>query len=193
MRFASIIFAALVGCNGATNPPGDEQMGTYSFHAVQTSSMCGLRDISSDPFDFTATLSHFRDGGEAFITINNHSHDGGVFDGQTFHATYDAPRSFVDCTSCKETRMFETITLTLLSKSQSDAVGGNCSIHPPFDPDAGIVRPGPSNASYDAVRACGTLEEVVHASPVPADDSDAGCKLVCEGCRLSYDVVGDRH
>src|SRR4051812_11428691 len=121
MRSGSIIFAALLACNGAGNPPGDEQMGTYAFHAVQTSSMCGLRDISSDPFDFTATLSHFRDGGEAFITINNHPHTDAGYDGQTFKATYDAPRSFADCTDCG-TQMFETITLTLLSKSQSDAI-----------------------------------------------------------------------
>ena len=181
----------LLACASSVTPPGDEQMGSYAFHAVPKSAACGLRDVPPGPFDFKADFSRQRDGGGAWVTIATFFHDAG-WDGQRMLASYDAPRSFSDCTQCGSVTMQETLDVVLLSKSQSDALHGGCSDMPPFDPDAGITRPGPTSSSYDAVHACGTLKELVTANPKPVDDSDAGCLKVCDGCALEYTLTGDR-
>src|SRR5262249_5101245 len=152
----------LSACPQSSTPPGDEQMGTYSFRAEPpgsgNSASCGLSDIPDGGFPFKATLSHYRDGGQGYVTIGGVSHTG-TFDGVTLTATYSALRSFANCVAC-QTTVNETMTVVLISQSQDQQLGGMCpapGVPPPLDPDAGITGPMTVPDGYDAPRGCGTL------------------------------------
>jgi hypothetical protein len=91
--------------------------------------------------------------------------------------------------------MTETLTATIVSNSQSGALGGSCAAMPPVDIDAGLVPPGITEAGgFDAVRACGTLTEALTSDPAPtAESDDAGtCAFSCNSCVLTYAISGDR-
>ncbi len=180
----------LCGCPADDGPPGDENMGLYQFRAEPLSLACGLPDIPNAGFDFAGTLSRFRDGGPVFLTLNGISRDAG-FDGQILTSSHAAPRTFKlpdggSCAPC-QMRVIETLSIALLSKSQSSAVGDRCPPNP-LDggvpsPDSGVTLPGSTQTGFDAVRACGDLYEEI--------TGDGTCDPAC-ACVLKYQLVGER-
>jgi hypothetical protein len=191
---------ALAACPQNSTPPGDEQMGTFSFHAeppaAGNSATCALQDIPDGGFDFNASFSRFRDGGTAFISIGGVAHTA-TFDGTTVAASYNAVRSFANCGACATT-VTEVMTVLLLSQSQDQALSGACpgaGVLPPLDEDAGILPPMSEASGFDATRGCGTLVDSVNSDPVPAPDAnftDAGCWTDCNACVLNYSIAGAR-
>ena len=139
---ALLLLSALVcACPGSDKPPGDEVMGTYSFRAVGLSAPCGLPDISSEGFDFTGSLSRFRDGGPVFLILNGVPRPA-TFDGQIASSSHSAARTFAlpdggDCKSC-EMRLVETLTVALVSQSQSERLG---DARPPRGPGRPTAKP----------------------------------------------------
>lgn len=201
-RFGWILLVGLFGCPGTSPPPGDEQMGRYSFHAERDAGQpdagqCQFVEIPGGGFDFEASFSRFRDAGLYYVTIGGVAHDA-TWDGQRLRATYTAQRNFSQC-SCGRAdagsrtvvTMEETIDVVIVSQSQSEAAGG-CVETPPVDPDAGIVRPDTTpGGGFDAVRACGTLSEHVSVMP-PVTTEATDCLLLCNSCSLGYFITGDR-
>lgn len=194
-------------CPQTVTPPGDEQMGKYVFGATEApvpsgQTRCPFREIPDAGFSFEAYFSRNKDPGTtAWVTIGAVPHEA-TFDGQVITAQYGAQRNFADCSACPNAdggrgivTMTENITTTIVSKSQSDAVMG-CSITPPFDPDAGITRPGTTESGFDALRACGQLTEHVTLDPPVLPEQlfglDGGCTTACNDCSLAYDISGDR-
>lgn len=184
------VCAALLGCPENERTPGDENMGTYQFHAEPTSLACGLPDIPNNGFDFTGTFSRFRDGGAVFLTLNEIARDAG-FDGQVAYSAHSAPRTFAlpDAGSCApcQMRVIETIQVALLSKSQSSAVGDKCPPNP-LDggvpgADGGVQLPGSTATGFDSVRACGALSEEITGTGT--------CDPLC-ACLLTYRLTGER-
>lgn len=181
---------ALCGCPVVDTTPGDENMGLYQFRAEPVSLVCGLPDIPAGVFDFSGTISRFRDGGAVFLTLNGISRDAG-FNGQIVTSSHSAARTFKlpdagDCGAC-DMRVVETLTVALLSKSQSSAVGDRCPVNPLDggvpDVDAGVTLPGSTATGFDSVRACGDLfEEIVGAG---------SCDPLC-ACLLQYRLTGER-
>jgi hypothetical protein len=198
--FVALAALSLAGCPQSSQLPGDEQLGSFSFHAEPPDAgvyvTCHLLDVPDAGFDFTAAFSHQRDGGMTWITIGAISH-GANFDGTTLSGSYSAMRSFASCGACMTT-VTEALTVVLLSQSQDQALGGRCpdpGTAPPLDPDAGITGPMSGASRYDAVRACGTLVDAVSSDPVPADGldyTDAGCWTSCNTCVLNYALQGVR-
>lgn len=187
---ALLLLAVLTGCPDAERTPGDENMGQYAFRAEPVDLTCGLPDLPSNAFEFTGTFSRFRDGGGTFLTLNELSRDAG-FDGQVAWSEHSAPRTFAlpDAGSCApcQMRVVETITVAMLSKSQSSAVGDRCPANP-LDggvpgPDAGVSLPGSTATGFDSVRVCGDLSEHITGTGT--------CDALCE-CTLKYRLTGDR-
>ena len=189
----------LLGCPSAEKPPGDESLGSYGFHAqwISTEPPCQLPDISSAPIDFVGTFTRFRDGGGIFLTLNGVPRDAG-FDGQIITSTHSATRTFAlpdggSCAPC-EMKLVETLTVALLSKSQEDRVSalfGETCPPSPLDggvpgEDAGVKLPSSAPVGFDAVQACGILEEHIEGS--------GKCDPLCnsESCKLNYVLTGAR-
>ncbi len=193
-----VLALVLLGCPGAPPPPGDEQMGSFEFRAEPGGGSCPFSEIPPTGFGFMASFSRFRDAGVYFVTIGGIAHEA-TFDGQRFTASYGAQRVFRQCGGCPGfdagvpavVTMTEQLAVTLVSSSQSEAIGG-CNEMPPVDPDAGIIPPGPTaEGTFDAVRACGSLGEAVKIMPPVFTFSDT-CVAECNGCTLSYSITGDR-
>jgi hypothetical protein len=194
-----LLAVVLIGCPSNPPPPGDEQMGSFEFRAMRTGGDCPFGEIPADAgFNFSASFSRFRDAGIYFVTIGGVPHEAS-FDGQRVTATYTAQRTFSQCSGCAGhdagvpavVTMTETMIVTLVSRSQSDAVMG-CTENPPVDPDAGIVLPGSTpEGTFDAVRACGTLGEHVTIMP-PVTTTNANCIAQCDSCTYAFSISGDR-
>ncbi|MBL8954499.1 MAG: hypothetical protein JNK82_27215 [Myxococcaceae bacterium] len=192
---------ALVGCPSIPPPPGDEQLGSFEFRAEPGSSSCPFSEIPDAGFTFTAAFSRFRDAGLYFVSIGGVPHEA-TFDGQRLSSTYTAQRNFAACSGCPGfdagmpaiVTMTETLVVTIVSRSQSDALGGGCSESPPLDADAGIFAPATTpEGTFDAVRACGSLgEQVGIMPPVFGQSAKDTCRLECNGCTLSYSLTGER-
>ncbi len=153
---------------------------------------CQRVEVSADDFSFNATLTRESTSARAFVTLNGYSREG-TFDGQVLTSQAEANRVFAACSKCS-TRVVETITVAVISRSQNEAVRGQCPEDAldggvPVDPDAGIERPGQNEQGYDAVRLCGELTtEVVALGLV-----DGGaCEPECGGCTVRYQLRGDR-
>jgi hypothetical protein len=181
------LFAA--GCSADTPPPGDEILGAYDFTATPLTYDCALVDVPDGGFTFTATLSRFRDAGTAFFTLGGVSRDAG-WDGQIFTSPASAPRVFSDCSSCSTT-LDELFSVALLSRSQNAAAQELC---PANALDGGlpsgelIVRPDSSPSGFDAVRACGELNEAVRTDGV----TDAGrCPASSVACATASPESAD--
>ena len=184
---------ALMGCPADDGPPGDENMGLYQFRAepVPLSVSCGLPGIPNTGFDFSGTVSRFRDGGAVFLTLNGISRDAG-FDGQIITSSHSAPRTFKlldggQCAAHCDMRVVETLRVALLSQSQNAAVSDRCPANP-LDGgvpgvDAGVKRPGSTETGFDSVRACGDLLEDIVGIGM--------CDPLCS-CQLKYKLSGDR-
>lgn len=197
-RALLLSLAVLCGCPNNDRPPGDEAMGVYNLRAEPVSLTCGLpripNNFPANGFDFSGTLSRFRDGGAVFLTLDGISRDAG-FDGQIAYSTHSAPRTFTlpDGGNCAPTpmecemRVVETIVVALLSKSQSAALGDKCPANA-LDgglpgPDAGASLPGSAATGFDSVRACGDLYEQIVGI--------GNCDPLC-ACLLKFRLAGDR-
>jgi len=197
----AVVLLGALSCPGNPPPPGDEQMGTFEFHATPNGGSCQFSELPGDGgFNFTALFSRFRDAGLYFVTIGGVPHEA-TFDGQVVMASYRAQRVFRQCGGCSgfdagipaAVTMTETLRVTLVSRSQSDAVGGGCVVNPPVDPDAGIILPDSTpEGTFDAVRACGTLTEGVKIMPPVTTVVPGSCELQCDGCTLEYSIFGER-
>jgi hypothetical protein len=182
----------LTACPVAS-PPGDQPMGLYSLGATLSDrDDCALPEISGADFGFEATLTRDSSSEQAWMTLAGYSREA-TFDGQYFTSVHSAPRVFAECSDC-ETQLVETISVSMLSRSQSDAVGGQCPSDaldggtPGIDPDAGIAGPRQTAQGFDAVRLCGVLR-----SEVVATGLDGGaCSAKCNGCGVRYQLRGDR-
>lgn len=207
-RFRFAVGGCVLGLFACTSnaPPGDEVMGTVRFQAQPVERMCPsvdekgnpvvLTDLSDQPFDFEATFSRNRGTPEAFVTLNGFSR-AASFDGQFVTSTQSAKRFFTECGECPQLLVEETLTVALLSKSQSDVAGAACPPNPldggvaRVDEDGGITGPGTTAAGgFDMLRACGELVDVVRVGPDAGAD-DARCSK-CVGCTLKSTLNGTR-
>lgn len=217
--FASFVLAA---CQPDVAFSGNELMGTFAFRAdlshptrfpdggtplINGIPACDFSEVRDGGFDFDGTFSRFKDTSEAFFKVNGNSRNA-TFDGQTLTSTQRAPRRFERIGCPPDWQVDETLQVVLLSESQSRALQDNCETYfadPSallVDPDAGIVGPGSTPEGFDAIRACGSLQELAFPStpdgkPLACAEADGGVAdgggLVAAGeCVLVYRVTGVR-
>ncbi len=190
---SSVVLAVLAtGCPPSI-PPGDQPLGVYAMNANEGElGACELSEVNTNDFGFEATLTRESTSSRAWVTLVGYSREG-TFDGQYFSSTGEANRIFAACSECK-TRLVETLTVAMLSRSQSDAVGGQCPPNAldggvPLPNDAGVTGPQETAQGFDAVRLCGELTTVVVADGLP----DGGpCEAKCSGCPVRYQLRGER-
>lgn len=186
----------LAACPVVT-PPGDERMGQYGITATSVErEACALQEIARDgggyDFAFEAVLTRESTSDKAWMTLSGYSREG-TWDGQVLTTEAAASRVFVDCSECA-TKLVETISVAVLSRSQNEALQGQCPPNPldggvPTAADGGISLPGPSSTGYDAVRLCGELVTRV----VAEGTQDGGaCDPRCSGCSARYQLRGER-
>ncbi|MGA9522657.1 MAG: hypothetical protein WBV82_14415 [Myxococcaceae bacterium] len=207
-RLGTCLFVfALLGvarCTPQVPVPGDELVGAFQMEARVLESGCvntlATEDLPADGgFAFEGILSRETGTGQAYLTLNGISRDGG-FEGQVFTTTYSAPRQFrwkagdagVPC-EVNDFEISETLQVVILSASQEQKVlvGGRCPENPspllepggvPVDPDAGIFAPEARPEGFDAQRVCGFLVDVI----TPA----AACEMA--PCTVVYGIEGVR-
>ncbi len=185
---------ALVACN-PTRLPGDEEMGKVAFHAEPYEVTCALAEFSTAPFDFQATLTHNKGTAEAWVTLNNFSRPA-TFDGQVLTSVQSATRFFQQCEACSGLVVEETMVMSLLSKSQTEAAGGDCPANPldggvavPSG-ESGVTGPGTTSVGgFDMLRACGEIIDVVKAGPDAGEDPNCAS---CVGCQMRSLLKGTR-
>ncbi|MFZ5443841.1 MAG: hypothetical protein ACOZQL_27805 [Myxococcota bacterium] len=183
---------ALVGCPVAV-PPGDVQMGTWAMTATNGVLVCELPEFGDGgDFSFTATLTADSASTAAWLTLSGYSR-AASFDGQVFSSVGEASRVFADCSDCT-TKVVETLTVAVLSRSQSEALGGGCPDDAldggvPAPNDAGITGPRQTEQGFDAVRLCGVLATELIA--VPRTDGGT-CAAKCSACTTQFQLRGDR-
>lgn len=209
MMRGGVLFATLVlaGCPTLPPPPGGEKLGTYSISAEPVlgdggadslrpdgGAWCPLVDVSPAAFRFDAIVTREPATGQAWMTLGGgYPRDAG-WDGQVLESVAAVRRLFPSCAACPETIATETVRVALMSKSQSDAVGGQCPPNPldggvPM-PGGAIVGPGQTPAGFDALYACGTMEFAVTLSAPAAPES--GCAVGCDDCIVRYVLQGER-
>lgn len=199
--------AAWLGCPPPPLP-GDQPMGTYAMSATggvrgflgdagagepdAGAPTCELVEITADDFTFDAVLTRDSTSERAWVTLNGYSSEG-TFDGQVLTRQTEASRVFAACSKCS-TRVVETMTVAVLSRSQIEAAGGQCPAHAldggvAAPDDAGITGPRQTPQGYDAVRLCGELTTLVVADGL----GDGGaCDPMCGGCTVGYQLRGER-
>jgi hypothetical protein len=191
-------------CDDEPDGPGREKMGTYELTAEVvtladggldpgyqdcTLRNPGMTELPSSSFPFEVILTRNPDTNETFLTLGGVTRPA-TFDGQFVESTFFARREFANCCVGADGQnlgqLEERLRVALLSRSQSDALGGRCPPNP-LDggvpgPDAGVTPPGSIGTGFDALRACGELVDVVR----PGD-----CGR-CSACTLRYPVTGVR-
>ncbi len=192
LRLGALVALTLLGCP-APIPPGDLAMGQYAMTASgAVREACSLDEVNGADFTFNATLTRDSSSDVAWVTLNGYSREG-TFDGQVVSSQAEANRVFVRCAKCS-TRVVETISVSVLSRSQNEAVMGVCPENAldggvTTNVDAGIVPPGLTTQGYDAVRLCGELMTTVVALGI----ADGGaCEPECSGCSVRYQLRGER-
>ncbi len=191
-RLALLLSVVSTGCL-VTAPPGDEVIGTYAMSASGATRACELDEVTGADFSFEAVLTRDSASDRAWVTLGTWPGEG-TFDGQTLTRVREAGRIFTACSECTTT-VVETIAVAVLSRSQADALGGQCP-EAPLDGgvpvpsgDAGVTGPQQTSRGFDAVRLCGELTTRV----VAAGLSDGGaCDAKCDGCTVRYQLRGDR-
>lgn len=190
-RTALLACVGLLGCP-QTPLPGDQPMGQYVMNASGGQVSCQLEEVTGAGFEFEAILTRESTSERAWMTLAGYSREG-TFDGQVLRTAAEVTRVFDACSNCK-TRLTETITVAVLSRSQIDAAAGQC----PADAldggvaapnDAGITGPGQTSEGYDAVRLCGELVTVVSAERL---SEGVTCPAECDGCTVRYQLRGER-
>lgn len=197
--------AAWLGCPPAP-PPGDQPMGSYAMSAtggergfvsevdagVDGGLSCQLVEVTAADFTFDAVLTRESTSERAWVTLTGYSREG-TFDGQILTSEASASRVFAACSKCS-TRVVETMTVAVLSRSQIEAAGGQCPPHAldggvASPNDAGLTGPRQTPQGYDAVRLCGELTTLVVADGL----GDGGaCDPMCGGCTVRYQLRGER-
>ena len=195
-RDAWWLLLALSACPTQTVLPGDEALGSYGATAVPVATDCQLTEVVEARADgggtltFDATISRDSTSGATWLSIAGYSRDAG-FDGQVLISTVSATRVFAQCGGCQN-RMVETIAFAVLSRSQSDAVGGVCPddvLDGGVPRGEGIAAPSQTDAGYDGVRLCGVIEDRLEADGL----ADGGaCDPVCAHCTLRYQLRATR-
>lgn len=189
--------------------PGDQPMGQYAVTASEGergyvsdagevsadggAPSCQLEEVTAADFAFDAVLTRESTSQRAWVTLNGYSREG-TFDGQVVSRQAEASRVFAACSKCS-TRVVETLTVALLSRSQTEAAGGQCpanaldgGVAAPTG-DGGITGPRQTPQGYDAVRLCGELTTLVVADGLV----DGGaCAPMCGGCTVRYQLRGER-
>lgn len=173
--------------------PGDEVMGRFDFVAQPSVVACSLSEVTPTELRFSVIYSRSADGTQYWTTLNGIS-ETATFDGQYASSVRSADRIFPSCRLNAEgglcsgqARLQESLRVAFLSSSQNAFLGGACPSNPldtplPNAPESGVTPPGLTTGSFDALRACGRMEEVV----IPGSD------CVCGSCQLIYDVTGVR-
>lgn len=189
------VWLACAACP-VTPLPGDQPMGAWAMTASDRVVACELSafvvDGGQPVLSFGATLTRDSASTAAWLTLEGYSRDA-TFDGQIFSSVGEASRVFAECRDCT-TKLVETFTVAVLSRSQSDALGGACPQNPldggvPAPDDAGITGPRQTDQGFDAVRLCGVLATEV----VALGTSDGGaCEAKCGACTARYQLRGDR-
>lgn len=197
-RWLSLGALLVAGCEQTPSIPGDERIGTFELTAQVMKLADGGLDpaqgdcVTRDPpitelptadFTFEAILSRDTSDNAAWLTIGNVSRKA-TFDGQYVDSTFGAKRTFKNCCADKG-QLTEHFRVAILSRSQTEALGWTC----PSDaldggvpgPDAGVTLPGNNGVSFDALRACGVLVDVV-------GPGECGC----DTCSMSYPISGVR-
>lgn len=183
----------LAACEEPSKFPGDEVMGRFDFVAQPAAVGCALSEVVPTELRFSATFSRASDGSQYWMTINGVSADA-TFDGQYAATTRSAPRVFPSCRLnadaglCSEgASLRESLRIAFLSRGQDEALGSTCPTHPlgaplPSSADGTVAPPGLKTGSFDALRACGEMQDLV----VP------GADCVCDACQVTYNVTGVR-
>jgi hypothetical protein len=167
-------------------------MGVWAMTAGDGVVTCELAEVTGAPFAFDATLTRDSTSDAAWVTLAGYSTEG-RFDGQYFSSTGEARRVFAACGECATT-VVETITVAVLSRSQTERLGGQCPADAldggvPAPDDAGLTGPRQTAQGFDAVRLCGTLSTAVVAQGLP----DGGaCDPRCSACTTAFQLRGDR-
>jgi hypothetical protein len=166
-------------------------MGMFDFTAViptpgSQPDACSFVELPTQNFFFSGIFSRNSDG-TAFFTLNDTDRPA-TFDGQIDTSSETAARIFEACNCPTGTNVMETLTVSLLSRSQVDALpdpttcpSNALSGGTPSGP--GITGPGSTSAGFDAVLACGQLFDAVQL--VETDCS-------CSACGITYAVQGVR-
>lgn len=179
-------------------------MGTYALSATDgvkswapdggpsSEGSCELAEITGADFAYEAVFTRDSASSLAWVTLNGYSREG-TWDGQVLRSEARASRVFAACESCT-TKVVETMTVSLLSRSQNDALSGVCPPDAldggvPGPNDAGVLAPGQRATGFDAVRVCGVLETVVVAE---GDEDGGACDPKCGGCTVRYQLRGER-
>lgn len=189
------VLAASSGCTQPISVPGTV-MGTFAFTAELPlrpdgglDTDCPFSELPTSSFDFVGTFSWEPDTPQVWFTLGNVVR-GATFDGQIADSTLETERQFEECAGGVVMR--ERLRVALISKSQF-AAGVPCSsaaLEPgalPYAPPE-ITRPGSTGSGFDAVQACGTMEDVVF--PIESCETfppDAGLT-----CVMTFSVHGVR-
>ncbi len=174
--------------------PGDLVVGLFGFHAQADWARTDCNPdggdfsrLSDGGFDFTGTFSReSRDGG-AWLTVNGFSRPA-LYDAaaQRYVSTQRSGAPVPSCgEACLGAQIEETLSVVVLSDSQSRAMGSRCANLPTDGglPDGSV--PGPTVNGYDAERACGNLRVTF----LPGTSGVCNCKTACTAV---YGVEGER-
>jgi len=184
--FNRLVVFLLLGLACTSSLPGEVEAGLFDFSAstVLDKTHCKPDMATPDSFPFEGRFrleSNLVDGYFVFRSTRRTAR----FDGQNMHSVYEAEHSFEKgCENC-ERRVVETLEVALLSEAQNEALGGRCPCKPfegiPVDEAQNIFPPRPAAGGFDAVRACGTLEVRVTATPL----KEKGCEA-CQEEEVAY-------
>lgn len=207
-----VVLAVLSACEVLPPLPGSESLGAWSISAEPVRGLpdggagellpdgalrCPLPEVSQAPFRFDARITQDPASGHTWLSLGGgYPRDAG-WDGQVLDSVASVRRLFPSCGACPVTLATERITVALLSRSQSEAVGRQCpadaldgGVPAPPGPDGGLRAPGQTAEGFDALYACGELVFSVATSEPAAPES--GCAPGCDGCVVRYTLAGER-
>jgi len=188
----------LAGCVDTAAAPDEEVLGNFELTAEPVASTCTYEETGASTLSFTIRVTRALDGGEVAVTLNGIERPA-TFDGQVLRTTYRAPRTFADCgcsgeqrdagCACSGVTLEERLEVALVSLEQDEVLGRACPASPldggmpTVGADGGaLALPVTSARGFDAVRACGELQ----------DDIQPGEGCFCAACSMRYAVRGVR-
>lgn len=188
----ALVAVALLFAACPPEPPPGEPMGNWAVQLAPVERACELPEVSGAAFGFDMVLTRDPDSDAAWVTLNSYTRTA-TFDGQYFSSEGEAPRVFTQCAQCR-TRLIETMHFAVLSRSQLDALKGECPAEPldggvPAPDDAGITAPERTAQGYDGVRLCGEMMTRVKSE---GTEDGGACDPMCDGCTVRYQLQGGR-
>ena len=176
--------------------PGVVEAGLFDFSASVAAAApeanCGPDMSDADSFTFEGRFRLENNLSDGYFVYRS-THRAAWFDGQTMVSVHEAEHTPVEgCEACA-LRVIETLEVALLSETQDEAAGGQCPCGAsgggiPSADGQNIFSPRPVPGGFDAVRACGTLQVRVEATPL----AQQGCPQACQKEALVYYVEGVR-